>query len=164
MAPPIWLGFNFSFRATHPMSQGIRSKQYHSCIHSCKDSSLRIKAAMNIMNEYIETKVKVKMPQRWKDQYMSTWGSVAPSCRDVYFNYLIFVRSTQSSLQFGPNIHPHSILEGLGNLPRRDIYTYVRSTDASYHIVSTTVKKTLSRQHLYMILSLDSNSGCAMTD
>ena len=60
MAPPIFLGFNFSCRATHPMSQGIRSKQYQSCFHSCKDSFLRIKAAMNIMNEYIETKVKGK--------------------------------------------------------------------------------------------------------
>ena len=82
------------------------------------------------------------MPQRWTDQYMSTWDLVPPSCRDVYFNNcLIFVR------WLGPNIHPHSILEGLGNLPRWVIYTYVWSTDALYHSVSTTVKKTLSRQH-----------------
>ena len=78
---------------------------------------------MNIMNEYIET--KEKMPQRWKDQYMSTWGSVPPSCRDVYFNYLILVRWIQSSISLGPNIHPHGILEGLGNLPRRDIHIYI---------------------------------------
>ena len=87
------------------------------------------------------------MPQRWTDQYMSTWGSVPPSCRDVYFNYLFVARWRQSSPRLGPNIHPHGILEGLGNLPRRDIYTFVCSTDASYHIVSSTVKKTLSRQH-----------------
>ena len=160
MAPscPILIGVNFSYRATHYVCQGIRSKEFI----AAKISSLRIRAAMNIMYEYIET--RIKMAQRWKDQYMSTWGSVPPSCRDVYFNYLIFVRWTQSSLRLGPNIHPHSILEGLGNLPRWVIYTYVCSTDASYHIVSTTVKKTLSRQHLYMILSLDSKSGCAMTD
>ena len=34
------------------------------------------------------------MPQRWTDQYMSTWDLVPPSCRDVYFNYLIFQMNT----------------------------------------------------------------------
>ena len=107
--------------ATHPMSQGIRSKQYHSCIHSCKDSFYKNQGSNEKWIHWDKRKIQCHKGGRIS---MSTWGSVPPSCRDVYFNY-ISCRMNISSLWLGPNIHPHSILEGLGNLPRRDIFTYV---------------------------------------
>ena len=158
MAPPIFLGFNFSCRATHPMSQGIRSKQYQSCIHSCKDSFLRIKTAMNIMNEYIETKVKGKNATKVDGSVYEHLGLSATILQGCIFQQLFnFCQMTWS--KYTPPQYPRRPWK---LTPKRHIY--ICSTDASYHIVSTTVKKTLLRQHLYMILSFDSNSGCAMTD
>ena len=78
------------------------------------------------------------MPQRWKDQYEHL-GLSATILQGCMFKLR------------------------LGDLPRKDIYTYVLLiiSYCIYYCRKDPIEATLFK---YMILSLDSNSGCAMTD
>ena len=159
MASPILLGFNFSLGPPTPC---LRVSGHNNTIVAfivAKIHFIRIRAAMK--NEYIETKGKYNATK----VEGSVWAPGAQCHRPagMYISTIFLVGWTYQVFDLVQIYTPTVSWKALETYPE-ETYLHMFYWCIISYCIYYCQKKTLLRQHLYMILSFDSNSGCAMTD